>query len=1030
MWGQSARIIESEVTSKLESMLNRMKGIKNIESHSGNGNGSITVHLSEHTDPDIARFEISTIIRQAWPSLPNGVSYPSVQMSGTSEEVNYPFLQYTINAPYSPIEIQEYIDKNLRPKLSEIKGIEKVEVNGASKYIYKLEYDYFQLQKHDISINEIRKAINSYLNKDFLGIGKRYKIEDGEEESIRINLLSKYPELEFDPKNIQVINKKGKIVYLNQLVSCSYVEEEASSFFRINGLNSIYLLITADNKSNQLTLRKSVQQLLKNIKKDLPIGYELHLTYDEGEYIKGELNKLYIRSGFTILILLLFIFIVYRNIKHSLVIIISLTTTISIAVILYHILNVEIHLFTLAGLTISLNLIIDNIIIMSDQIVLQKNKKSFMPIFAATITTIGSLSVIFFMDESIQLKLYDFAILIIINLTLSLIVSITLVPALIEKFRLIKTNSNNFANKRINKSIFKINYKRIIAYFNHIYITIIHFSSKKKIKKIIIVSALLIFGLPVFLLPEKIGDYPSHSSYSNKNIEEKSWEVFYNRTLGSFFYKEHIKPVIDIALGGTMRLFVQKVKNGAYDDNKKSETTLNVTASLPNGSTKEQMDVLMREMERYISQYKEIRQFETLIQNGRKANIKILLKKDFQKGAFPHLLYSKLISKANELGGGSWSVYGLGDGFNNEIKEQAGSSRIKLLGYNYDQLTNLANTMRDSLLKHKRIKEVTIDSEFSRYKSDYMEYIFELKKDKLAEANILPIHLFNILSPIVQQNSYAATWTTNKKAIPINLYSKQNKELDIWNINNFSGEIGNNGFRLNKLANITKAQVPQNIAKENQQYKLCLQYEYIGNYQQAYNVRNQQIDRFNQNAPLGYKAEGDSYRYWWEKAGSSQYWLLLLIIAILFVTTSVLFNSFKQPFIIIFIIPISFIGIFLSFYLFELNFDQGGFAAFILLSGLTINANIYILNEYNNIRKTNKNILPIRAYLKAWNNKIRPIFLTILSTILGFIPFVIGEFKEAFWFPLAIGTIGGLIISFIALFLFLPLFMNLHKTDL
>jgi multidrug efflux pump subunit AcrB len=139
-----------------------------------------------------------------------------------------------------------------------------------------------------------------------------------------------------------------------------------------------------------------------------------------------------------------------------------------------------------------------------------------------------------------------------------------------------------------------------------------------------------------------------------------------------------------------------------------------------------------------------------------------------------------------------------------------------------------------------------------------------------------------------------------------------------------------------------------------------------------------------------------------------------------------LFNSLKQPFYIISVIPISYIGVFLTFYLFRLNFDQGGFASFILLSGLTINANIYILDEYNNITSKNDGISRLKAYIKAWNAKARPIFLTVISTILGFLPFIIG-YKEAFWFPLAAGTIGGMIISVIATFCFLPLFMGVAR---
>jgi multidrug efflux pump subunit AcrB len=86
-----------------------------------------------------------------------------------------------------------------------------------------------------------------------------------------------------------------------------------------------------------------------------------------------------------------------------------------------------------------------------------------------------------------------------------------------------------------------------------------------------------------------------------------------------------------------------------------------------------------------------------------------------------------------------------------------------------------------------------------------------------------------------------------------------------------------------------------------------------------------------------------------------------------------------------------------------------------------------VLNEYNNIKKKRPKIKPVRAYIKAWNAKVIPIFLTIFSTILGFIPFMIGDYKEAFWFPLAAGTVGGLIVSFIALFVFLPMFMGVGK---
>ncbi|MDR0422791.1 MAG: efflux RND transporter permease subunit [Proteiniphilum sp.] len=1031
MWGQSARVIETEVTSRLEAMLMRISGVQDISSYSSNGYGSITVRLSGHVNPDMARFEISTVIRQVWPSLPPGVSYPSLRMSGTTEEATQPFIRYTINAPVSPTVIQEYVENSIKTKLSVLKGVDRVDVSGAGRMTYRLKYDFVRLQKYKVSLDDIRSALRGYLHREFLGTGRIHD-EEGREQWIRIALVSGNAGQPFDPSLIQVKNLDGTILYLDQLVETSLEEEESSSYFRINGLNSIYLSVTAEDAANQLDMSRQVQQMMRELEQTMPPDYELHLSYDAGEYIKAEMDKIYFRSGLTVLILLCFVLLIYRNLKYSFLILFSLAANILIAAIFYYLLKVELQMFSLAGLTISLTLIIDNAIIMSDQIIRRGNRNAFPAILAATATTIGSLIIIFFMDEGIRLNLLDFAWVLIINLTVSLFIAIFLVPALIEKLNIKRGGNGNRRRRRGSRLprflriLHFLRGKRSLVIFNRVYEKIIFFMHRQR--KWFVAALILAFGLPVFLLPEKIEKDSERDFFTVVEAGEQDfWRELYNKTFGSQFYKEKIKPVSDVALGGTMRLFAQKVRNGSYSSGERSETSLNVAATLPNGSTREQMNALIMRMENYIRQYPEVRQFETRIESGQRASIRILFVKKHQRSSFPHMLRSKLISKALELGGGSWRIYGLGDGFNNEVKEQAGSSRIKLLGYGYDDLHALALAVRDSLLQHRRIKEVTIDSKFSWYKSDYMEYVFDLDKERLAQENILPADLFHSLTPMFEKNAHAADWISHSRVEPVQLFSEQTGKLDIWNLENYPGKTGDRGYKLTGIAAIEKAQVPQDIAKENQEYRLCLQYEYIGSHQQSWSVKEQVIKTFNRTAPLGYRAQSELGIYWWGEEGSTQYWLLFLIIAVIFLTASILFNSLKLPLVIIFIIPISFIGIFLTFYLFGLNFDQGGFAAFVLLSGISVNANIYVLNEYSNIRKACPRITPIKAYIKAWNVKVRPIFLTVVSTILGFIPFMAGEYREAFWFPLAAGTTGGLILSFLALFVFLPLFMGVGK---
>lgn len=474
---------------------------------------------------------------------------------------------------------------------------------------------------------------------------------------------------------------------------------------------------------------------------------------------------------------------------------------------------------------------------------------------------------------------------------------------------------------------------------------------------------------------------------------------------------------------------VEKVYDGSYFSRGNDETILYVNATLPNGSTLEQMNELIRKMEVYLSKFSEIRQFQTSIYNARRASLQIFFKKDAERSGFPYTLKSKIISKALTLGGGSWSVYGLMDqGFSNDVRENAGNYNVKMYGYNYDELMHWAEEMKKQFLSHRRIKEVTINSEFSWWKDDYTEFFLQFDKQRMAEENLTPSRLFDAIYPIFMSNRLVCTVVYDNSLEYLRLSSVQSREFDVWSMLNVPFEIDGKIYKLSELTEVGKGQAPKKIAKENQQYILCLQYSYIGSSKQGDRILDKDLEIMEEKLPLGYTVEKDDGMFWsWNDEDSSQYALLLLVISIIFFISAILFNSLSQPLAIIFVIPISYIGVFLTFYLYGLNFDQGGFASFILLCGITVNASIYILNEYNSIRRLNHKISPLKAYTKAWNHKVIPIFLTVVSTILGFIPFMIGETKEAFWFPLAAGTIGGLVMSVIGIFVYLPVFVLNRK---
>ncbi|MDR1719810.1 MAG: efflux RND transporter permease subunit [Dysgonamonadaceae bacterium] len=1017
MPGSSPRVVEMEATSKLEAMLSRIKGVRNISSTSRNGGGHIDIDFDKHVDIDAVRFEVSTVVRQTKPFLPDNVGYPYISQTRSSAEASRPFLTYTVNAPATPIVICQYVEKIIKPKIAQIDGVKSVGVGGATPMEWRLEYDHKQLEELHLSPENIRSAITESLNKSLLGMA--WTEEHGTREWLRVACR---PSESFhdisDFMQLTVANVEGQLIPLGKLVTISYREAEPNSYYRINGLNSVTLEITAEEGANQLELGAAVKACLKAQEALFPPAYEMHLQYDATDYIDEELNKVYFRSGMTMIILLIFVLLIYRSLKYLLLIALSLLMNIAIALIFYYFGRMEIQLYSLAGITISLTLLIDNTIVMSDQIIRRNNLLAFPAILAATLTTIASMVIIFFLNEIVRFNLLDFAKVIMVNLAVSLFVALFLVPALIEKLGIQRKRN-------------KLKRNHFSFFFNRCYAALCRFVWRWKVPICIVI--VLTFGLPVFLLPEKINNDKTFETGQDLSLPKRASLLLtetYNKTLGSAVYKEKIKPWTDLCLGGTLRLFAKKVSESryySYNDRKDhEETTIFVAGRLPDGSTLEQMDDLVRKMESFISGHREIRLFTTSVM-PRSANINIFFTKESARTGFPYMLKNELIWKATQLGGGSWQVNGFGDGFSNDVRENAGQNQINLYGFNYDELWEQAETFKRRLLEHRRIKDVIINSRFSYYKDDYEEFIFKLNPQKIAEGSFRPYDLMGATTSMFHRPVMVGSIRGDYGDEQILLYSQRAKKYDVWSLKYFPFEASaEREFKFGDLADIELVQAPRDIVKENQQYKLCVQYEYIGSYDQGMNVMKNDIEETRKILPMGYSIESQQ-RYWgWGAEVRHQYPLLFLIFVIIYFMCSILFNSLKQPLLVIFVIPISFIGIFLTFYFFKLRFDEGGFASFILLCGLSINANIYVLNEYNNLRRKRKHLSPLKAYIKAWNAKISPIFLTVVSTVLGFIPFMIGQ-RESFWYPLAAGTIGGLVMSLVGLFLFLPLFMGVGK---
>jgi len=997
----SAKVMEQEVTSKLEGVFNTVKGIKALSSTSDKGRGTISLKFKSHTNMDAVRFELANLIRQSYSELPEGVSYPNLSLSAANKN-KLPILSYSIHANESPYYIKKYAETHILPKLSTIKGVNQVNVYGAAPFEWVIEYNTNTLLQLNLSVNDIQSAINTYLNEQELGNGIFKTNEEAYDHEIALKLAYK-PDADINWNNIPIKKIGNRIVYLGNIATVTYKEADVTGYYRINGLNTINMTIYAEQGVNTIDLANTVKAKVINLNKMLDTGYSIKLTQDTTDYVVEELQKIQKRTLFSFLILLILILLINKSFKYLAILFLSIVTNLLIAVIFYYLFKVELQLYSFAGITISFGIIIDNSIIMIDHIRNKGNKKAFLAILAATLTTIGALMIIFLLEESQQADLLDFALVIAINIGVSLLVSLYYVPALLEKM--------NLSKKRIH---FSIKRKRRIVRFANFYSQVIFWMKRPRFKWAFILIFVLGFGIPFHLLPKEMeGD--------------GFFTDMYNKSIGSDWFANDVRPTLEKAIGGSLRLFTEDVFENSYYS-EPERTTLRVTGTMPDGCTIQQLNEAIIKMEAYLSRFNEIELFETRISSYRNSSISIYFKEDYEFSGFPYTLKSLLESKAISLGGLDWSVTGVGRGFSNALGTGSKQNRIILEGYNYDKLYGYAEQLQQQLLdsSNSRVRDVEITSGGWQNNALY-EYYLDFDANKLALANVSQTQLYGYL-----KNQVHSGWLTsivqNNEFQDVKLVSDKYKKFNVWDLKHTPISIQNKQYKLNQLASIEKKKTGNTIEKNNQQYSLTVAYDFLGTALLAQKVRERTIEGFEPKLPLGYKVSEQKFNYWNNKE-KTQYYYLFIVIGIIFFICAILLESLKQPLAIISMIPISFIGVFLTFYLFDFNFDQGGYASFILLSGISVNSALYIVNDFNNLKNDYPNRTSSLLYFKAFNYKIIPVVLTIVSTIVGLMPFVWSGQNEAFWFSFAVGSIGGLLFSLIGIYLYLPLFVvfNHHK---
>jgi HAE1 family hydrophobic/amphiphilic exporter-1 len=1003
-WGNtSPETVEMFLTAPIEEIANTILGVKKVSSRSREGRSVVNVEFEQATDMNFARLELYEKLSAFAETLPPGISAATIERYVPEDFRELQgFLTFAVAGKQSASSIRKYAEERIAPALRSIKGIAKVEVLGGEEREIQIELEQDRVKALGLSVQGVAASLNALEYSASAGVVNQ---SNGR---VTVSVQNRHAHI----ANILAIPihtmSNGRIVRLRDIGDVKDGIGELKSIYRVNGKPSVTLVIDKEPRINPIRVADEVFLKLRELANQFPESFELITVSDKSEQMRGELDSLYREIIVSLLCIWIVLLLFLGNSRAALIVLSSIFFSLAGTFLVFWFFGLSLHLLTLAGLVFGFGRVVDDSIVVLDNIqrhtspegtrqggttenIIRAVEQVRLPVIASTIATVGALVPIAFLPDDLKPYFLDFGIAVGVSLLMSLLVSFTFIPSVI--------NGLSFSNSQTGRLM------HLGSRLNRVYVHVLKLSLR--FRKTVLCSLIFGLGIPFWLLPDRVESENTFAKVYNS--------IFANEVVVS------IRPSLNYGLGGTSHLFFTKVTQGEVWD-WGNETYLIVRVGFPQGTEIHRYDEVAAAIEREVRvQSQGVKKVTTRVVDDY-ASLKVDFDDSSAVTAIPYEMKNRLTVFAAQTGGATISVAGFGPGFYSG-GESAPSFYVKVLGYNYNRVKEIAEQFKQKIERNPRIAEVDIDRSFGRW-SRSTELVAKVNRDAIALHHLTVVDVIRWIRSLTRG---AVDWnaiSSHNERVPYVVKASgydsfSVSDLQSSKIKNRNGEL----VALSDLIEIEERRVPSEITREDQQYVRWISFEYKG----PYKYGDQFVDATIESMPLpsGYKFDRSfSFFFFSEKSKVSMLWLALVALVIVFMVTSSLYESFIRPFIVIVSIPLSLMGLFLAFYLTDTAFGRGGYASVMLLIGIVV-ANAIVLVDY--VGKHFSAARPSTELLiQCASERLRPIMMTSLTTIGALVPLFLWSNATSVWYSLALGAIGGMVSSTLLTLVAIPILLSLQ----
>ena len=995
--GAAPAEVEEQVTRRIEQRVGVVNGVRKMHSISAAGQSDVILEFRWGADMDMASIEVREKLDLV--RLPIELDKPALLRLNPNLDPIYRFSLTLETADAASVDalqsLRRYADEFLKRKLDAVPGVAATIVAGGFEDEVAVFVDQSKLAQLDLTVAELGQKLQA-TNVNLSG----GTLEDGAQEYL-VRTLNQFDTIE-DIRSTIIFQRGGQIIRLGDVAEVKEGQKDRDAIMRVNGLQAIEVSLYKEGDGNTVEVAANIRAEIERLTKNLGEGMVLTPIYDQSEFIESAISEVQLAAfqGAGLAVLVLFLFL--KQIRVTLIIAVTVPASVMMTFAMMRLFDISLNVMSLGGIALAVGMLMDNAIVVLENIARRREQGESLrqasetggaevsgAVLASTMTTIAVFLPLAFVEGIAGQLFKDQALTVTFALLASLILAVTLIPMLSalgaqSEAAVAPSAPAKPAQRQIVRRIFE-------GFLRGGYG----------------VLGLALSALRMILRPVMLGFDLLYAAVA------QGYAQLLVRALQSPVTTILISVVLLVSSGLLLnRLALELIPNI-------SQGEFQVSLELPPGTRIESTDALIEKVQQGLQDAESVARTYSVAGTGGRMDasavsggenlgrITVVLAPD-ESGTKEARVMQQVRRVLDDEPALKYSLE------RPQFFTFSTPLEIEVTGTDLDGIQSVAESLVSLMTRSGSFSDIE-----SSILSGYPELQIEFDQDRIAALGLtVPQVAARVVDKV--KGNVPTEFTFQDKKIDIRLRvdeGARDSKADIENliVNPESSE----QVRLKTVAKIFEAVGPADIQRLGQQRVGIVRANPIGtDLAEGAAIVEQLLDEIPH--PLGIKSHVGGQSEEMAASFNSLAFALLLALILVYLVMASLFESLLHPFVIMFTIPLAGIGAVLALVLTNTPVSVVVFIGGILLVGIVVNNAIVLVDRVNQFRRQS-GYTKLDALVAGTNERLRPIMMTTLTTVLGLLPMALG-FGEAAELrtPMAVTVIGGLMMSTLLTLVVIP----------